>query len=459
MGAGGCIRRLSSAGGSTTLVVRHPRPSPPAYCCASASSRGAPAVGAAEADQAGADSRGPLLLPPRRPALAKPQELAIDVGIAAGFLGFQWNRGGKFAACIPCGFSIDPMVYYTSWSHLVATLDFTTGDAAYYVNGTLLRKVPGEKQEAIFRTVPRPGGHILVGMGLAPSSVAWDVNQLSSAAMDDMRIHNRVLSADEVKAGAWKHPHQLPKSYTDSLVLHWGFDDPNGDTELDLSGRGRDGIRGAVDNVPGGRVSYKDSLTPVSKPRPVMGPVREPGPFNISTFVLLGEESQLHSRGTGASGPIQLVSLPETGQLLLSGSAAAAVGQDVSGAELLYRAPEQWPGSEEAPVEFRYQTGGVLYSARIYLARPCAAPNRAVAATSWENVTLLLGGICGDGRHVDTEILGPPTMGTIRAFVPGKQMWPLNFPLLVSLFLSVTCVLMSAFVMSCGCRTRPGRPG
>ena len=204
------------------------------------------------------------------------QELSFEIGSLRGGTFLAWRRKSKTASCRSTTICTDGY-----WHHVVATLCYATGTSRFYVNGTFVKEYPGSELDALFRTVPPSGGELLVGLGLTtsthyPPSAAGGaeltaltassygkVTTISSMALDDLRIHRRVLSHSEIAASVWMLPPRAPQ---DSLALHWSFDDPRPAVEKDLSGSGADGLRGSVQNtldIGDGQLTNKLSIAPL----------------------------------------------------------------------------------------------------------------------------------------------------------------------------------------------------
>eukprot|EP00951_Prasinocladus_malaysianus_P047253 scaffold649585_cov33-Prasinocladus_malaysianus.AAC.2 len=123
-----------------------------------------------------------------------------------------------------------------------------------------------------------------------------NVNQLATHVIDDLRIHSRVLSPEEVTAGSWRLPADMSQEYRDGLSLHWSFEELNSIMEPDLSGRGMHGIRGGIDNRLGGQLVYRfDQVLPITKPSPSQGVLQDvvQSLANTTMFVRPGNATKI----------------------------------------------------------------------------------------------------------------------------------------------------------------------
>lgn len=397
------------------------------------------------------------------------QELSFEVGGFRGSSAFSWSRYGESLRCYACG-----TAYFDGfWHHIVATINYTSGDAAFYVNGTALWLSPGASGptgSSMFKTPPRAGGEVMVGAGLDVMDGrrgTAQVNQLASAAIDDLRIHNRPLTPAEISAGAWRLPDDMGPDYARSLVLHWAFDDPHGAVEEDLSGSGNHGLRGGLDGHLGARITYGQSNQPV----PVVGP----GFVNGVTSPRSRRLDSTESGGQGASisrtttmfasraVPTQIVMLadidrrpeeplllvvtavPEAGTLRFSADPASRIvtaGEELGGTPVLYfHPPEAWgKGSynidDSVTLLYRVAQSG-MYAIDILAAPQCFAPDRTFEVVQGRWHALELGTLCEDGHVVQTEITSLPQRGRLHRFKAGMQLWPLYYELQVQ---DVRCI-------------------
>ncbi|MHC4504215.1 MAG: LamG-like jellyroll fold domain-containing protein, partial [Planctomycetota bacterium] len=112
-----------------------------------------------------------------------------------------------------------------SWQHFVGTLD-ESGKATIYRDGVVIAS--GQ--------MPLPQDVIRTSNYIGRSN--WDGNQFYQGLMDDLRVYNRALTADEAKAlfegkATPAAPVARPSGPTGGLVGHWTFDNkdnPGGDS-------------------------------------------------------------------------------------------------------------------------------------------------------------------------------------------------------------------------------------
>ncbi len=95
-----------------------------------------------------------------------------------------WGYGGDYAAILDCG-KID----VGRWNHLVLTYDDTTGELRGYVNGQLKDSATGVNRN------PGDATTYVIGHG---DSTNLGEGKFFSGLIDEVRIYNRALSAEEV---------------------------------------------------------------------------------------------------------------------------------------------------------------------------------------------------------------------------------------------------------------------
>jgi hypothetical protein len=163
------------------------------------------------------------------------------------------------------------------WFHVLGTINVESGQYSMYLNGTLLYNssflsTSPSKQPRW----PLPGGYLQLGAQLlsTPSQPTSLMAKASASfSIDVFRVYNRSLSAVEVAGVAWAF--DPPPSAAAALILHWRFDEPEPDMEVDLSGRGNHGVWGAsasLDSPHVFRHRKPDGVvySPLRKPRSVM---------------------------------------------------------------------------------------------------------------------------------------------------------------------------------------------
>ncbi|MEK7532245.1 MAG: LamG domain-containing protein [Patescibacteria group bacterium] len=155
------------------------------------------------------------------------------------------NFGGtnnRWAFCASqCATGITGDAYLNQWIHIVGTADASA--TRLYINGNLIASGAGG-------TIAAETSKICIGGGEndATQNCIDSNNEYMDGAIDDVRIYNRALSADEIKRlykiGATTKINVSRKdTLTDGLVGHWTFDGPDvaGVTAYDRSGQGNNG--------------------------------------------------------------------------------------------------------------------------------------------------------------------------------------------------------------------------
>jgi hypothetical protein len=151
-----------------------------------------------------------------------------------------------------------------------------------YINGTQLYNGSFPSSLTDEAHGPLPGGHLQMGVEMLsipsqPNSLMAETS--ASFSIDVFRVYNRSLSAAEIAAVLWAF--DPPSSAAGALLLHWRFDEPDPEVEIDLSGRDNHGAWGAsasLDTPHAYRLGFTDGAvySQVLKPGSVMSfaPVR-----------------------------------------------------------------------------------------------------------------------------------------------------------------------------------------
>ena len=128
------------------------------------------------------------------------------------------------------------VVSLNTWQHVAATRNGTT--VSFYINGVL-------DSTGTMSGTFGSGGYVLVGAG--SQSAGSPINMLNGT-IDDARVYNRALSADEVKrlykmGGTFTINTTRKDTLTEGLIGHWTFDGPDvaGVTAYDRSGNTNSG--------------------------------------------------------------------------------------------------------------------------------------------------------------------------------------------------------------------------
>ena len=375
------------------------------------------------------------------------------MGGFSGTTAMSWLRGTEMVFCYQCGTAFQDGY----WHHIVSSMDYATGETAYYVNGTLLAVQHGFMAGDNFRTVPRRKGVLILGIGMDAAEGEDGrviAQQLSSHSLDDIRVHNRVLSPEEVAAGAWRLPADMSDEYRKSLMLHWSFDDPHPATEMDLSGNQAHGRWGALDDVDGVSIAYRERQVQVTIPATVQGlpPDTVLSAMNVSMFAPAGQarmEIPL-PRANNSATSVVVMSLNETaGQLLWSDSVSGSLMTPLRGqsleprGQLYFQSAASLPAHPETDpaAELWYQLGDQACSVRVFRPPECSPPSRSFSGIHAKHLLLSLGNRCGDGMAVQTQILTAPTRGKLFEFLPDMQIWPFFNALEVRPPCNCLCVL------------------
>jgi len=353
----------------------------------------------------------------------KPKELALSVCRLFGELGVQpvlWYKGrmlvprvsGRGGEAAGSGASL---AIGSGWTHVVATLDYQTGSFVVYLNGTV-----SYTGKSTHTGRPEPWGELIVGAELIkspnlPTDLVAHATSLSDLDIDQFRIYSRVLGPTEVSDMLWKEPVPALRQHT---VLDWGFDDPIGAKEMDLSGNGADGVHGAVPSLdfPNFTVlSQSSQLSTAPVVRPELTNSAAPRRFNPSSavyFASLGHPAsiQLYLPGNGTA---EVLSPPAVGHLELADGSVLGQGGTVSAAEqLLFHRPAVWP-ENAMPTEFTLSIAGQLQSVAVYPGSECTPSEYSLQMAGSERRLIMLGGQCSDGLQVQVEFPEAPKGGRL----------------------------------------------
>ncbi|MHC4457062.1 MAG: LamG domain-containing protein [Planctomycetota bacterium] len=137
------------------------------------------------------------------------------------------------------------------WQHVAATFDSSTTTPVFYYNGAVqastsnINTLPDELDDDLY--IGKAGGTYTGGH--------------IDGLIDDVRIYNRVLSAEEIRAGM----HQRVDVNEPNLVGYWDFDEGEGQIAYDMSGNGNNGYLGSDPCEPDDRdPAWFESDAPIS---------------------------------------------------------------------------------------------------------------------------------------------------------------------------------------------------
>lgn len=121
------------------------------------------------------------------------------------------------------------------WFHLACTYDCSTRQMDFYLNGEYVPEASGK------------GGNYGSGITFAREdfhiNTAYNGSRHACAMFSEVRIWNRVLSAEEIADPV--HPYYVDPS-SDGLVAYWKFNDAKGNVVADCSGNGNDAVAANV---------------------------------------------------------------------------------------------------------------------------------------------------------------------------------------------------------------------
>jgi hypothetical protein len=327
--------------------------------------------------------------------------VAVGISIVGNVTSGQWVRGSEAGGRSILG----DLFGSNSWHHIVSSLNFSSGETIWYVNGTESDRVA--EVSPVFRRPPETGGEFYLGWHLhsdGGAGLGLRVAAQLDGVIDEFRIHNRVLTTEEVTAGVWRVPSD---ELTDGLVLRWAFDDPTGDVEFDLSGNGNHGNRGVVPRFYSDVFLFGDEgFRGLTRPVMVKDDMLPIANLGCSSAVALVPANA--SVGLTFQVEVTLNSQPALGSAHLKGRHA-----------VIYDAPEQWPLEDEPsfipPITFPLvSVEGEACSARVYPTARCApSAGRGVEVAQGGSAIIRLGTICSDGRPPVVEITQLPAGGSL----------------------------------------------
>jgi hypothetical protein len=247
--------------------------------------------------------------------------------------------------------------------------------------------------------------------------------------VDELRIYNRSLHTEEIQTILWKP--SLPASVAASLVLHWGFDDPMGRLERDLSGNGNHGLRGSI-------TAYHDEYFPVlfddgkssffeiSSPQFIQSTAPR---LNVSKSCIFARPAVPVRWSLDRNASLKAVLVdraPIVGELHLDNNndlhALEAGDDSMTSFGLSYYPPAAWPVGLSFPFNFTLQLQGAgLHTVSVYPAPLCAPATYEIREkiALGEFRLLSLGGVCADGQRPGVEVLRPPTLGKLYQVAEG----------------------------------------
>ncbi|MGD9781371.1 MAG: LamG domain-containing protein [Kiritimatiellia bacterium] len=121
-----------------------------------------------------------------------------------------------------------------AWHHVAAT--FARPEMKVYVDGALAGTATHD-----YPLAHNPGADLFIG---ASDHAVYPMASFAHGALDDVRIYNRSLAADEIAALAYVDPgEEEPPASGGDLILHLAFDADDETTATDSSEYGNDGVR------------------------------------------------------------------------------------------------------------------------------------------------------------------------------------------------------------------------
>lgn len=329
------------------------------------------------------------------------QEVALGISIVGNVTTGQWTRGSEGGRRAILG----SLFGSNSWHHVVTTLNATSGETTWFVNGTEASRI--KEVVPLFRAPPLLGGELYLGWDIS-SDGGEGLGLIGTATLDalvdEFRLHNRVLTPAEVAAGLWAVP---PPEGLPGMVLRWAFDDPLGGAEADLSGAGHHGMRGAVPRFYADVFPFQgEGFQQVTAPVMVKDDRLPVATTDCSLLVALVP--------AGASSTLEFQERVDVAGQPVLGSAQLLEG----GRAVLYQAPAAWPQGTSFPVTFPVELSTGSCDMRIYDTLRCAPTEaRGVTVAHGDAAVIRLGTICADGLPPVVEITQLPPGGRLYQII------------------------------------------
>jgi len=145
-------------------------------------------------------------------------------------------------------------VFDNTWHYVGFTFDAPSSSLKLYVDGiedTNPTKICDDPITSLFDS----SANVTIGCDLYYGSTC----HYFEGAIDDVRIYDRVLSAEEIQAGM----HAPLSGDEPNLVGYWDFDEGQGQIAYDMSGNGNDGQLGSGPDVDNSDPNWVDSNAPL----------------------------------------------------------------------------------------------------------------------------------------------------------------------------------------------------
>ena len=333
-----------------------------------------------------------------------------------------------------------PDIRNGDWHHVVMVCDPARSARYFYINGTLISAAENVPYVPV---IPQGQFHLGIGLESCKEGICAADGWGFAGSVDELRIYNRTLDIEEIQATVWGP--KLSSKVAASLVLHWGFNDPIGQVERDLSGNENHGLRGSLAGYQNSHFPVlfddgKSSFSEISSPKFVQSTASRLG---ASSSVVLARPSvpvRVYHVDCNAPcdeallidqaprlGELRLVILESNSSISLLPTLAKGDGRAMMTASLSYFPPAAWPNGLTFPITFTLRVGqgasspALLHTVSLYPAPLCVPegykiPGKVVLG---EYRLLNLGGICADGQRPSSEVLRPPTFGKLYQVADG----------------------------------------
>ena len=189
-----------------------------------------------------------------------------SVGDNRSGIGLHTDNGSHAAAGIRSDSGSTQVLYaprkpYGEWHHYAMTVD--SEDFIFYIDGVEVSRT-SNNQSGVYTTSI---DHVYIGRYMYSGLLKGSFN----GAMDDVRIYDRALSAEEIQMIM----HTRPEIDEPNLVGYWDFDEGEGQVAYDMSGSGNDGQLGSGPDADDSDPNWVDPDAPIGICNP---PIANAGP-------------------------------------------------------------------------------------------------------------------------------------------------------------------------------------
>jgi len=165
----------------------------------------------------------------------------------------------------------NPGIFYKDEWHFVAATGTNTEGKIYF---------DGELKNTVYDNFVTGAWDDSVPFDIARPYLGYPADRYFNGKIDDVRIYNRILSAEEIQANM----HKKLTGEEEGLVGYWDFDEGGGQIAYDLSTNGNNGVLGSTPEVDNSDPNWIESDAPVGTCAIVdIKPTSCPNPLNLKS--------------------------------------------------------------------------------------------------------------------------------------------------------------------------------